>query len=254
MFLQGRHRHKQTHLAPVSCSLSPARWAARWQNACFHLDMSSWNSDQQLQPCTRVSQNLMYTGNTQEPASQCILTRWIICMYFDPDSIFDWSCEATMILRLHWVKSTTRTPQVPDVTSTSVLTVLLSPPDLSNGEQGSMENQGATLGSDLSRRDMNNMLTTVCCQVGCRKSDLTYLCWSQGVGVTPPLPPPTDPPLPELSSQILCHLAQARSVCSLHLRHIVLNCFCEIRTLALGESRRALRLWILVLVWIAYID
>ncbi|XP_046905746.1 insulin-like 5a [Hypomesus transpacificus] len=48
--------------------------------------------------------------------------------------------------------------------------------DLSNGEQGSMENQGATLGSDLSRRDMNNMLTTVCCQVGCRKSDLTYLC------------------------------------------------------------------------------
>ncbi|XP_036410450.1 relaxin-like [Megalops cyprinoides] len=26
------------------------------------------------------------------------------------------------------------------------------------------------------RRDLNQMLTTVCCQVGCRKSDLTFLC------------------------------------------------------------------------------
>ncbi|KAM3619304.1 uncharacterized protein V6R79_005922 [Siganus canaliculatus] len=26
------------------------------------------------------------------------------------------------------------------------------------------------------RRDINNVLTTVCCQVGCRKSDLTFLC------------------------------------------------------------------------------
>ncbi|XP_039985197.1 insulin-like 5a [Xiphias gladius] len=31
-------------------------------------------------------------------------------------------------------------------------------------------------GSELTRRDINNILTTVCCQVGCRKSDLTFLC------------------------------------------------------------------------------
>nr|XP_057929603.1 insulin-like 5a [Doryrhamphus excisus] len=31
-------------------------------------------------------------------------------------------------------------------------------------------------GSDLIRRDINNILSTVCCQVGCRKSDLTFLC------------------------------------------------------------------------------
>ncbi|KAL6108246.1 uncharacterized protein ACO6RY_18825 [Pungitius sinensis] len=45
---------------------------------------------------------------------------------------------------------------------------------LSTGEQSSLES--STPGSQLSRRDINNILTTVCCQVGCRKSDLTFLC------------------------------------------------------------------------------
>ncbi|XP_010870709.2 insulin-like 5a [Esox lucius] len=46
------------------------------------------------------------------------------------------------------------------------------------GEQplSSMEDLKASLGSDFSRRDVKNMLTTVCCQLGCSKSDLTYLC------------------------------------------------------------------------------
>ncbi|KAF7711801.1 insulin-like 5a [Silurus meridionalis] len=30
--------------------------------------------------------------------------------------------------------------------------------------------------SDLSTRDLNPMITSVCCQVGCRKSDLSLLC------------------------------------------------------------------------------
>ncbi|KAK2835257.1 hypothetical protein Q5P01_015741 [Channa striata] len=51
---------------------------------------------------------------------------------------------------------------------------------LSTGEQSSLESlsgsSGSSLGSQLSRRDINNILTTVCCQVGCRKSDLTFLC------------------------------------------------------------------------------
>ncbi|XP_036970509.1 insulin-like 5a [Acanthopagrus latus] len=45
------------------------------------------------------------------------------------------------------------------------------------GEQSSLESlSSSSLGSQLSRRDINNVLTTVCCQVGCRKSDLTFLC------------------------------------------------------------------------------
>lgn len=49
---------------------------------------------------------------------------------------------------------------------------------LANGElqQSSLEDLNASLGSEFSRRDLNHMLTTVCCKVGCRKSDLTYLC------------------------------------------------------------------------------
>ncbi|XP_073333353.1 insulin-like peptide INSL5 [Pagrus major] len=48
---------------------------------------------------------------------------------------------------------------------------------LPTGEQSSLESlSSSSLGSQLSRRDMNNILTTVCCQVGCRKSDLTFLC------------------------------------------------------------------------------
>ncbi|KAM9479173.1 LOW QUALITY PROTEIN: insulin-like peptide INSL5 [Salvelinus alpinus] len=40
----------------------------------------------------------------------------------------------------------------------------------------SLEDLKASLWSEFSRRDLNNMLTTVCYQVGCRKSDLTHLC------------------------------------------------------------------------------
>ncbi|XP_071342309.1 insulin-like peptide INSL5 [Trachinotus anak] len=50
---------------------------------------------------------------------------------------------------------------------------------LPTGEQSSLESpssSSSSLGSELTRRDMNNILTTVCCQVGCRKSDLTFLC------------------------------------------------------------------------------
>ncbi|XP_029356678.1 insulin-like peptide INSL5 [Echeneis naucrates] len=52
-----------------------------------------------------------------------------------------------------------------------------------DGEQSSLESvisssssSSRSPGSELTRRDMNNILTTVCCQVGCRKSDLTFLC------------------------------------------------------------------------------
>ncbi|XP_036411331.1 insulin-like 5a [Megalops cyprinoides] len=31
-------------------------------------------------------------------------------------------------------------------------------------------------GTELARRDINQMLTTMCCQVGCSKKDLTFLC------------------------------------------------------------------------------
>ncbi|XP_049588139.1 insulin-like peptide INSL5 [Syngnathus scovelli] len=54
---------------------------------------------------------------------------------------------------------------------------------LSTGEENTLESlpsittrPGSGSGLDLSRRDMNNILTTVCCQVGCRKSDLAFLC------------------------------------------------------------------------------
>uniref|UniRef100_A0A8D3CX07 Insulin-like domain-containing protein n=1 Tax=Scophthalmus maximus TaxID=52904 RepID=A0A8D3CX07_SCOMX len=40
------------------------------------------------------------------------------------------------------------------------------------GEQNSVE----SLSSSSSSSNINNILTTVCCQVGCRKSDLTFLC------------------------------------------------------------------------------
>uniref|UniRef100_A0A3Q3WI08 Insulin-like domain-containing protein n=1 Tax=Mola mola TaxID=94237 RepID=A0A3Q3WI08_MOLML len=46
-----------------------------------------------------------------------------------------------------------------------------------DGELSSLESlSSSNLNSQLSRRDMNNILTKVCCQVGCRKSDLTFLC------------------------------------------------------------------------------
>ncbi|XP_019953927.2 insulin-like peptide INSL5 [Paralichthys olivaceus] len=52
------------------------------------------------------------------------------------------------------------------------------------GEQSSLEklssssssSSSSNSASEVTRRDMNNMVTTVCCQVGCRKSDLTFLC------------------------------------------------------------------------------
>ncbi|KAI4829222.1 hypothetical protein KUCAC02_023279 [Chaenocephalus aceratus] len=50
-------------------------------------------------------------------------------------------------------------------------------PGLPTGEQSSLERLTRSIpGSEFSRRDMNNVLTSVCCQVGCRKSDLTFLC------------------------------------------------------------------------------
>ncbi|XP_059196327.1 insulin-like 5a [Centropristis striata] len=46
-----------------------------------------------------------------------------------------------------------------------------------DGEQSSLESLSSNNpGSELTKRDINNILTTVCCQVGCRKSDLTFLC------------------------------------------------------------------------------
>ncbi|XP_037530452.1 insulin-like 5a [Nematolebias whitei] len=46
---------------------------------------------------------------------------------------------------------------------------------LSTGEQNSLENLSSP-GSEWTKRDLNNVVTMMCCQVGCRKSDLTYLC------------------------------------------------------------------------------
>ncbi|KAK9519584.1 hypothetical protein VZT92_022303 [Zoarces viviparus] len=43
-----------------------------------------------------------------------------------------------------------------------------------DGDQSGLESKDP--GSELTKRDINNILTTVCCQVGCRKSDLTFLC------------------------------------------------------------------------------
>lgn len=42
-------------------------------------------------------------------------------------------------------------------------------------EQNSIESITSS-NSELTKRDINNILTTVCCQMGCRKSDLTFLC------------------------------------------------------------------------------
>ncbi|XP_062854151.1 insulin-like 5a [Trichomycterus rosablanca] len=56
---------------------------------------------------------------------------------------------------------------------------LLAPPNVdvfSAGEQSSAEGLGEGAGSDLSTRDLNHMMTSMCCQVGCRKSDLSLLC------------------------------------------------------------------------------
>ncbi|KAL2089711.1 hypothetical protein ACEWY4_014399 [Coilia grayii] len=47
---------------------------------------------------------------------------------------------------------------------------------MSGGEQSSVESQSESLVPDLSRRDLNHVLTQMCCQMGCRKSDLTHLC------------------------------------------------------------------------------
>ncbi|XP_034530388.1 relaxin-3-like [Notolabrus celidotus] len=53
----------------------------------------------------------------------------------------------------------------------------LDVPGLPAGDHSSLEDlTSSNSGSQLTRRDMNNILTSVCCQVGCRKSDLTFLC------------------------------------------------------------------------------
>ncbi|XP_058494817.1 insulin-like 5a [Solea solea] len=48
--------------------------------------------------------------------------------------------------------------------------------NLSSSSGASSSSSSSNSGSELTRRDINNILTTVCCQVGCRKSDLTFLC------------------------------------------------------------------------------
>ncbi|XP_044055428.1 insulin-like 5a isoform X2 [Siniperca chuatsi] len=45
-----------------------------------------------------------------------------------------------------------------------------------DGEQSSLESLSSSNPRPQTKRDINNILTTVCCQVGCRKSDLTFLC------------------------------------------------------------------------------
>ncbi|XP_015232140.1 PREDICTED: relaxin-3-like [Cyprinodon variegatus] len=46
---------------------------------------------------------------------------------------------------------------------------------LPSGEQNSLENLNIP-GSDLTKRDMNTYLRVICCQVGCGKNELTYMC------------------------------------------------------------------------------
>ncbi|XP_013862710.1 insulin-like peptide INSL5 [Austrofundulus limnaeus] len=46
---------------------------------------------------------------------------------------------------------------------------------LNAGEQNSLENLSSP-GSEWTKRDLNNVVTNMCCQVGCRKSDISYLC------------------------------------------------------------------------------
>lgn len=45
-------------------------------------------------------------------------------------------------------------------------------------EQSNDEDLSESTGLDLSTRELNPMMTNVCCQVGCRKSDLSLLCWA----------------------------------------------------------------------------
>uniref|UniRef100_A0A8C9RHW4 Insulin like 5 n=1 Tax=Scleropages formosus TaxID=113540 RepID=A0A8C9RHW4_SCLFO len=47
---------------------------------------------------------------------------------------------------------------------------------ISSNEQSSLKTLSFPPDMTRSRRDLNQVLTTVCCQVGCRKSDLTFLC------------------------------------------------------------------------------
>lgn len=47
---------------------------------------------------------------------------------------------------------------------------------MSGGEQSSVESKSESLLPELSRRDLNNVLTQMCCQMGCRKNDLMHLC------------------------------------------------------------------------------
>ncbi|KAF4079318.1 hypothetical protein AMELA_G00191910 [Ameiurus melas] len=55
---------------------------------------------------------------------------------------------------------------------------LLTPENdvFSLAEQSSAEELSESTGSNLSTRDLNPMMTNMCCQVGCRKSDLSLLC------------------------------------------------------------------------------
>ncbi|XP_068176264.1 insulin-like peptide INSL5 [Antennarius striatus] len=49
--------------------------------------------------------------------------------------------------------------------------------DLGTGEQSSLERLGGNNpGFQPNRRDINNILASICCKVGCRKSELTFLC------------------------------------------------------------------------------
>ncbi|KAL4660112.1 relaxin-3-like [Arapaima gigas] len=50
------------------------------------------------------------------------------------------------------------------------------PDGISSDEHSSLENLSFSPEMTRTRRDLNQVLTTVCCQVGCRKSDLTFLC------------------------------------------------------------------------------
>ncbi|XP_067314518.1 insulin-like 5a [Pseudorasbora parva] len=56
---------------------------------------------------------------------------------------------------------------------------LSSPLDMEgifNAGLSSSEDLSESLGSDLTRRDLNRETNLVCCQFGCKKSDLTLLC------------------------------------------------------------------------------
>ncbi|KAK7880750.1 hypothetical protein WMY93_032611 [Mugilogobius chulae] len=50
----------------------------------------------------------------------------------------------------------------------------IAPPD-TDDESLSAESLWG-LRTELRRRDMNSILTSVCCSIGCRKSDLSLLC------------------------------------------------------------------------------